>query len=100
MPGVYKLKTCPNCGKEHRRRGPNCSISCGNAVREITDEHRANQSRSQKAYAETPEGIAHYQMVGQRSIAKSIGENALSMEDYLIDIPSDDELDQDERINW
>lgn len=27
MPGVYRLKTCPVCGIEHRRRGPYCSRS-------------------------------------------------------------------------
>ena len=100
MPGVYRLKTCPQCGKEHRRRGPYCSISCGNSGREITDETRAKQSQSRKEYADTPEGIAHYQMVGQRVIAAAAGENQLTMEDYLIHIPSDDELDQDEQINW
>jgi hypothetical protein len=40
MPNVYKLKTCPCCGKEHRRRGPYCGRSCANKSRVITDEHK------------------------------------------------------------
>lgn len=27
MAGVYRIKTCPVCGIEHRRRGPYCSRS-------------------------------------------------------------------------
>jgi hypothetical protein len=100
MPGVYRLKTCPVCSKEHRGRGQHCSISCGNVDREITDETRAKMSDSRKEYADTPEGIAHYQMISQNNIASGLGEAALKQEDYLIDIPTDDELDQDERINW
>jgi 5-methylcytosine-specific restriction endonuclease McrA len=31
MPGVYKLKTCPQCNDLHRQRGKYCSQSCANA---------------------------------------------------------------------
>ena len=39
MPGIYRLKECPNCGAEHRKRGPYCSRSCGNQ-RTPTEEHK------------------------------------------------------------
>ena len=99
MPGVYRLKTCPQCGKEHRRRGPNCSVSCANRGREVTDVTRQKMSQSKFDYAETPEGIAHYQILSRRLIAISNDEDYITQEDYLIDIPTDDDLD-DDKINW
>lgn len=31
--GQYKEKTCPQCNKVHRQRGPYCSKSCSNLAR-------------------------------------------------------------------
>lgn len=100
MPGVYRLKTCPQCGKEHRRRGPHCSKSCSNAHRIITDETRLKMSQSRYEYAETPEGIAHYKMSANAEKARANGENYLTQEDYLIDIPTYDDLDNEDNLNW
>lgn len=33
MPGIYKRKTCPACGVEHRKRGEFCSKTCSNKGR-------------------------------------------------------------------
>lgn len=33
MPGVYREKECPTCGKKHRKKGPYCSKACSNAGR-------------------------------------------------------------------
>ena len=38
MPNVYRLKECPTCGVEHRRRGPYCGRSCANKSRTLTDD--------------------------------------------------------------
>lgn len=40
MPNVYRKKTCPTCGVEHRRRGEHCSRSCAQKGRPKTAEHK------------------------------------------------------------
>jgi hypothetical protein len=40
MPGVYRIKKCPNCKKDHRRRGPFCCQGCHNSFREVSDKQR------------------------------------------------------------
>lgn len=99
MPGVYRLKTCPQCGKEHRRRGPYCSKSCSNAYRVVTDDTKLKMSQTRREYAETPEGIAHYQVISNMLVASHKNEDYITQEDYLIDIPTDEDLD-DDKINW
>lgn len=44
MAGVYRLKTCPICGVEHRKRGPYCSASHARKSRVITDETKEKLS--------------------------------------------------------
>lgn len=46
MPGVYKLKTCPVCSIEHRKRGPYCSRSHAAQDRTVSDETKAKLSES------------------------------------------------------
>jgi hypothetical protein len=53
-------------------------------------------SLARKEYVKTPEGIAHYEMLGRSNQM----DDSLKQEDYLLNIPTDDELDQEERINW
>lgn len=50
MPGVYRKKECPNCKKEHRRRGPYCCKSCANLDRppEIYEKHSEWMKNSEK----------------------------------------------------
>lgn len=38
MPGVYKLKICPVCSAEHRKRGPYCSRSHAAQDRTVSAE--------------------------------------------------------------
>jgi hypothetical protein len=38
MAGVYRLKTCPICGVEHRKRGLYCSASHARKSRVTTEE--------------------------------------------------------------
>jgi len=49
MPLVYRKKTCPNCGTEHRKRGPYCSRSCGNH-RTHTEERKQQISKATTAW--------------------------------------------------
>ncbi len=46
MVGIYRKKTCPVCGVEHRKRGPYCSKSHAMQDRKITDEHKAKLSEA------------------------------------------------------
>ena len=34
MPGVYREKVCPTCGKKHRKKGKFCSKACSNSGRD------------------------------------------------------------------
>jgi hypothetical protein len=48
----YKTKICPTCGKEHKKRGPYCSRSCGNH-RTFTDAQKAVLAVKLKEKVET-----------------------------------------------
>lgn len=58
MPGVYREKSCLECGKVHRKRGPFCSQACSNSHREVKVTTREKLSQVAKEYKQTPEGIA------------------------------------------
>ena len=57
MPNQYRLKSCPTCGTEHRKKGDYCSRSCGNG-RTFTPEQKLNLKKKTREYYNTPEGIA------------------------------------------
>ena len=66
MPGVYKLKTCPVCGIEHRKRGPYCSRSHAlsdrvvskETVEKIRESHRKRlEDKSSDAYLEATDNL-------------------------------------------
>jgi hypothetical protein len=78
MPGVYKLKTCPNCKKEHRKRGEFCGQSCHNSFREVSENVRENMRKVANEYKNTPEGLATSKLMS----------NGLSAEDYSIELPN------------
>jgi hypothetical protein len=56
----YREKTCPTCNTVHRKRGPFCSRSCGNA-RVHTKEHiqhlstKATEAHASGVHVETTE---------------------------------------------
>lgn len=109
MPNVYRLKTCPCCGKEHRGRGPYCSKVCSNRAREFSEETKKKISESVKEYYETPEGVATTQMqsrirkqLGIDNAKRAAGEYVLEPEDYALNVPFNlDNEDFDEvKINW
>lgn len=80
MPGVYKLKTCPECKKEHRKKGIFCSQGCSNSHREVTEKQREQGRKLAEDRKGTPEAIAAGYLLG-----KGITVNA---EDYEIQIPT------------
>lgn len=49
MVGIYRLKTCPVCGIEHRKRGPYCSRSHAAQDRTVSAETKQKLSDSGKA---------------------------------------------------
>lgn len=107
---VYRLKTCPVCGKEHRQRGPNCSQSCANSARKHTEETKKKLSKSMLEYGQTPEGLANYRLVaelnekrGVDNAKRAAGEYILEPDDYYLEVPfnmNGDDFDDDVKINW
>jgi predicted nucleic acid-binding Zn ribbon protein len=89
MPGVYRLKKCPKCGTEHRKRGDFCTQSCASRYNsERTDEQRQKQSEAMKEYYRTPEGVAKKAFVGLHNSDP----NTVTIEDFAINIPDIPEL--------
>ncbi len=80
MSGQYKLKECPACNKEHRKRGLFCSQSCSNVDRPVTDNMRSAMRKVAVEYNRTPEAIAKQKMLNT-SLA------SMTVEDFAVDIP-------------
>jgi hypothetical protein len=78
MPGVYRLKQCPQCNKDHRKKGPYCSQACHNSHREVSDKVRENMRKVAIEHNATPEGIA----------TSKLASHGLTAEDYSIEIPT------------
>jgi len=87
MPGVYKLKNCKLCDKEHRRRGPYCGQSCASKDKEPTEAMREGMRRVAIEYNKTPEAIAKQKQIGT-PLATMNGE------DYAVEIPTIHDLDE------
>jgi hypothetical protein len=94
MPGVYKLKVCPECKKEHRKRGPFCSQACSNSHREVSDKVHDHAKQMGENNAGDPAQIANGHLVKQGLITKS--------EDFAINIPDIPDLPEgyDSAENW
>jgi hypothetical protein len=94
------VKTCPRCNKQHTKRGPYCSRSCGN-VRVHTEADKELRSRKRLEWFNTPEGVATKALLSRTALktkAKQMGLTVLEEDDYAIDIPSFD--DEEPKINW
>lgn len=50
MPNVYRLKECPTCGAEHRRRGIHCSRSCGQKGKSKSEDHKRKIADSNREH--------------------------------------------------
>ena len=84
----YKTKTCPTCNKEHNKRGPYCSRSCGN-IRQHSDEVKSILSKKLTEYHQTPEGLATREKSSRMLTAMRKGEewDEVNLDDYAINIP-------------
>jgi hypothetical protein len=97
MPGVYKLKKCPECNKEHRKKGIFCSQSCSNSHREVSEKQR-EQGRKLAEYtrenSKSPEHIANGHLLKSGAITDS--------ENFAIQIPDIPDLPEGYDIadNW
>ena len=88
MPGQYKLKTCPVCNTEHRKKGQYCSQSCANSTRQQTTDTVNKIKRSVAEYQSSPEGLANAQRQSLRMTAINAGEELpVTIEDFAVDIP-------------
>ena len=70
MPGVYKLKNCPVCGVEHRKRGPYCSRSHALSDRQVKPETIEKIRESNKKRMEDREGDAYLEAVANLTDAQ------------------------------
>ena len=104
MPGVYRLKLCPNCDKEHRKKGNYCSQSCASTVnntgREQSEETREKITNTVNDYFQTPEGIATGHMVARQNTKRAEinqkikeGHYILEPDDWAVEIPNFDDDD-------
>ena len=79
MPGVYKLKNCKLCDKEHRRRGPYCGQSCASKDKEPTEAMREGMRRVAIEYNKTPEAIAKQNQNGTPLASMTVDEFAVGV---------------------
>ena len=104
MPGVYRLKRCPNCDTEHRKKGNYCSQSCASTVnntgREQSEETKEKITNTVNEYFQTPEGIATGHMVARQNIKRAEinqkikeGHYILEPDDWAVEIPTFDDDD-------
>ena len=87
MPGVYKLKNCKFCSKEHRKKGPYCDQSCASKDKEPTEAMREAMRQVATEYNQTPEAAAKRRQFGT-SLATMNGD------DYAVEIPTIHDLDE------
>lgn len=89
MSGVYRLKECPSCGVEHRKRGQYCSQSCANSERVTTPETKKKLAEANREYNQSPEGIANARRAAERMalMNKGLESDQVTIEDFAVDIP-------------
>jgi hypothetical protein len=98
---VYRKKNCPQCDVEHRKKGPFCSQGCHNRFRGArSDETKAKLSESKKKWYQTPDGMREKEKLILNTKLRAEGRETITTEDYYIEIPDMDSLDDEEKINW
>lgn len=75
----YKEKNCVRCGKKHRKRGPYCSMSCGN-VRSFTEAEKEQRRQKMNEYFKSEDGLALAATTGKN--------NFVGPKEYAVDIPT------------
>jgi len=91
LPGVYREKSCLECGKVHRKRGPFCSQACSNSHRDVSVITREKLSKVATEYKQTPEGIADTKKLVRDSVKRvednkkrDAGEYVLQEDDWYV----------------
>ena len=99
MPGVYKKKQCPSCKKEHRQRNQFCSKSCSNTARtgNVSAETREKIAAGNRAYRNTPEGIATTKIIARVTEKRHAGIISLPEDEWFVEVPILD--DEDDGFN-
>lgn len=94
-------KICPKCGVNHNKRGPYCSRTCGNS-RVWTDEDKEKKRQKLLEYHQSPEGAATRSMssdfmsrINRNRKDEKNGNYILQDDDWMIDIPLDQEEQED-----
>ena len=65
-----------------------------------SEETKKKKSEKKFEYFQTDEGIAQKNRFIANKKAIGSGEKSLGIEDYMLDIPTYDDLDAEEKINW
>jgi hypothetical protein len=93
MPNQYRLKQCPVCYVDHRKKGVYCSQSCANSNQTKTPEHIKKIKKSIAEYQSSPEGLANAQRQSLRASAMRNDEPMpVTIEDFAVDLPDFPEL--------
>ena len=95
--GRYKEKTCPTCGKVHRKQGVYCSRSCGNSR---VHTHKSRKNISEKitqhwqtaASAEQRDKVSAQGKLQLKKIQNKADEDlqSLTLDDFMIEPQVDD----------
>jgi hypothetical protein len=92
MANVYRLKECPHCGAEHRKRGPYCSRSCGNH-RTYTESQKEDKRVAMRKFMNSENEVAEKQrwLITQqrRADGRTEAELYAEMEEYGVIPPTD-----------
>jgi len=93
MPNQYRLKQCPVCYSEHRKKGVYCSQSCANSNQTKSPEHVKKIKKAIAEYQSSPEGLANAQRQSIRASAMRNDEPLpVTIEDFAVDLPDFPEL--------
>jgi hypothetical protein len=100
-PPIYRKKNCPQCGVEHRKKGPFCSQGCHNRHRGTQSQETIEKRRkAQIEWYKTPDGMREKQKLILNTRLRAEGRDTITTEDYYVEIPDIDSLSDEEKINW
>ena len=100
-PPIYRKKNCPQCGVEHRKKGPFCSQGSHNRHRgPASEETKRKMSEKHIEWYKTPDGMREKQKLILNTRLRAEGRDTITTEDYYVEIPDIDSLSDEEKINW
>jgi endogenous inhibitor of DNA gyrase (YacG/DUF329 family) len=80
MPNIYREKSCPRCGKRHRKKRNFCSRECGNSGRVVSEQHKEANRQYMREFFKSPEGVAKLNQWARHDYT-------VKSEDFYISIP-------------